>query len=1167
MPRRLSPWKALGALAFAFLLLDPGPVAAQDPLRWSQNLPGNSKPITLYADDVCSWVDQGNRVILLKGRAWVEQGFVHIHLKQGVVWVDEEQNRRTSIYHVDLYGEGDVTLEDGPKTLTGARALLELNTRGEIRVKSYRGKVVQTPALADPLFLRGVAMKHNLGQAGNPTRSAPQGSTEKPATAAPATAQSLEQRLSGYQSGVLPPPPPSPAQAVQRTVAVEPVPAGAPPGSPADPAPPAGPMSITPEQPGATGPPGLPPSNMQPGGPGPVPMSAPGSLFPGPTSAQPYPPPGPTFSPAQGPMTVPPPPTPVAPPAPATAPPPAKVAPPPPGNGPPRVLTIRPRYSQPFAPKADPLPDGYTAVVINTGIILTVSNADGKNGILDIEADRFVMWTKQNNTQDLLDKMRSPQGQESRSLEFYLAGNVEIRTRQGKDERLLRAAEVYYDVNRNVAIALQADLEIKQPFLADVLHVKAQEMQQLNAKLSHVIRAEVYSSKLPSDPGLKLVVSDGDLEEKEVPKKSIFGRQVISRATGQPEIDKQEIFTGRNAFLDLGVVSDLYAPLFYWPWFRADVRDPLGPLESLGFNYNRIFGFQFLSTFDVYDLLGIDRVVGTRWKLHVDYLTQRGPALGTDYDFAGKDLFDIPGHYAGNIKAYGIYDTGRDILGGNRGESIFNSPFDVRAIHHPWWRGRLSGIFNWLDLPEGFTVQARTFVLSDRNYMEQFFLNEYLNGPEEETSVYVKQQQGTWAWTALVEPRLRDWMTETEFLPKVDGYLLGQKWFGLFTYNVRGDATFAHLRPADQPPPDDRPPPFQFTQANVETGRFDIFQELSLPFTFGPFKLVPYATLDLTYYTQALDGSDRARFYGGGGIRGSIPFSRLYPDIQSELLNLDGIYHKIVISGNFYTAHSDTSFLRLPQLDALQDVNSNKALRDFYPLAPYVNPNGLLLATSPLFNPQLYAIRTLVDNRIDTLDSIEVFVLDVRQRWQTKRGYPGQEHIIDWMTLDVATWFYPRSQRDDFGETLGLITYDWAWNVGDRTSLFSTGLFEPIETGARAYSVGVSYNRPDRTTFVFSYRQIDPVNSKAILASATYAFSPKYAITATTLYDFGIHNYYFSTMLTRIGTDLQLNVGVSYNTLLNNFGFQLELVPNVVPANRRGAPGTGGIGSSLLSQR
>jgi len=822
---------------------------------------------------------------------------------------------------------------------------------------------------------------------------------------------------------------------------------------------------------------------------------------------------------------------------------------------------LRPRYSREIKWASETLPSGETETVINTGVILNVTDINEKNGILDIEADRVVLWTRGSNSKEMVDNMRSAQGQQFQDMQCYLAGNVEIRTRDKKEERVLRAAEVYYDVSRSVAVALQADLEIKQPLLADPMHVKAEELDQLNAKLSHAIHTEVFASKLPSDPGIKVVVADGDLEEKQVLKKSIFGRQVINRATGQPEIETQQIFTGRNAILDFGVASDFYVPLFYWPWFRADVRDPLGPLQSVGFNYNRIFGFEFLTTFDVFDLLGVDREPGTHWKLNVDYLTARGPALGTQYDAVSKEMFGIPGLYTTTINAYGIYDTGVDILGYNRGQMLLVSPGDDRFISHTPYRGRFSGMFNGQDLPEGFSIQARTYALSDRNFMEQYFPNEYYNGPEEETSLYVKQQQGIWAWTALAQTRIQDWMTETDYLPKVDGYLIGEKLFGLFTYNVRADATLAHLQPADLPPP------YSVTTRNIETGRFDLNQELSLPFTLGPFKLVPYATLDLADYTRDLADQERGRVYGGLGLRGSIPFSRLYPDIQSELLNLDGIYHKIVVSGNFYAAHSDTSFLLLPELDRLNDMNSDRALRDIHPWDPYLYPNGLLLATSPVYDPQRYAIRMLLDNRIDTLDSIEVLQLDVRQRWQTKRGFPGQEHIIDWMTLDVGASIFPQSERDDFGHTLGFITYDHAWNIGDRTAIFSSGLFEPFENGARAFNIGVSLNRPDRTNFTFSYRQIDPVDSKAVIAAVTYAFSAKYAATTTTLYDFGNKNFLFSATVSRIGTDLQLNVGVNYSTLVNTFGLQVEVIPNVVPANRRGVPGAGGLGSSLLGAR
>src|SRR5207249_10742844 len=141
-----------------------------------------------------------------------------------------------------------------------------------------------------------------------------------------------------------------------------------------------------------------------------------------------------------------------------------------------------------------------------------------------------------------------------------------------------------------------------------------------------------------------------------------------------------------------------------------------------------------------------------------------------------------------------------------------------------------------------------------------------------------------------------------------------------------------------------------------------------------------------------------------------------------------------------YLADTVTPFRQLPQLDRLNDDATDQALRDFRPVLPLYNTSfGAFQATSPLFDPQLYAIRRLVDTRVDTLDTIQVLQVDVRQRWQTKRGYPEQKHITDWMILDVSASYFPAENRDNFGSAFSFLEYQWAWNVGDRTSLVSTG--------------------------------------------------------------------------------------------------------------------------------
>src|SRR5262249_51102619 len=195
----------------------------------------------------------------------------------------------------------------------------------------------------------------------------------------------------------------------------------------------------------------------------PPPRGPPPPPWPGGASRPPPPTPAPPACPPPHPENQPPPVNPPGPPAPAPPVRPANPPPPPPqAEGPPRQITIVPRQAGQIHIQNFPKPDGESAVVVTGGVILTVRNLDDQVGLLDIEADRLVFWTR-GDSQQLFNNLRSPQGETGKSLEFYLAGNVEIRQQTDKENRLLRADEVYYNVARNVAYALRADLELKRP--------------------------------------------------------------------------------------------------------------------------------------------------------------------------------------------------------------------------------------------------------------------------------------------------------------------------------------------------------------------------------------------------------------------------------------------------------------------------------------------------------------------------------------------------------------------------------------------------------------------------------------------------------------------------------------------------------------------------------
>jgi hypothetical protein len=1077
------------AAAFAALALGQAP-SGQEILRQSFIKPGESRPIQLYADNVTTWPAGGKQIFLLTGHVWIGQATLNIRAGQAVVWVDEGGKKESGIYNLQVYGE-TFGLEDGKTNQSAKIGLVQLGTRGEVRIKSYVNKAVQKEASTDPLIVRAVAAVNAESQAANAARSATVSDT--------GLSTKLIASPPPVATGVPGPFPLNPIRPIEDP-GIQLAQATTPPQPVVTPVPPVGAPSVGPPPPVG---PVAPPLHTPSSGLTPVPA---GSMDAGP-----------------------------------------------------KKFTMRPRTgSEQIYGTNFKLPTGETAYLVNSGVILTVTDAVTNKVLLDIEGDRVVAWMK-GSPKDLFDNVQQPQNDAAKSgatktLEFYLSGHVEIRNQAKAETEIIRADEVYYDVNRNVAIAIRADLEIRQPTTPYPIHFKSEELQQLNPKLFLAKQAEIYSSTLPSDPGLKIQVREAKVEEFDTIKKSIFGVTVIDSKTGQPVQYQQHIFSGEG-----NVVRFEGVPIFAAPYLTANVERPLGPLDSVNVSYNKIFGAQFFTTWDMYELLGLQRPEGQRWKLFVDGMTARGPALGTQFEAAGgKDLFGITNKYEALLKVYGIWDRGLDILGGNRGQEILVNPFPQTfvPIEHPDLRGRIFGNLNVQELPLGFSVQAQIAALSDRNFLEQYYPTDFQTGPNQETFLYVKQQNNIWAWTVLAEANFQRWMTATDWLPKADGYILGMKLFDCLTYDVRASAGYGQLRPNTVVPN-----AYQVTEQRDNTGRFDVYQDISLPFTAGAFKIVPYLDLDLTEYTQDLNGESVGRVYGGGGVRASIPFSRLYPDVQSELFNLDGIFHKIVLSGNYFVAHSNVPFSRLPQLDQLNDNTTDQALRDIRPWQPLLNPSNAAFLASPVFNPQIYALRRLVDSAVDTLDSMQVMQLDLRQRWQTKRGFPGNEHVVDWMTLDVQASIYPNAQRDSFGTHFGDIEYDWVWNIGDRTALVSSGWFEPISHGPRVFDIGTYLGRVDRTSFYLGYRQIDPLNSRAVITSITYAFSAKYALTFGSNFDFGNNIQSNTLMISRIGTDVTVSLGLGYNSIVRTFGVQFEIVPNLIPSTSR-PPGAGAFGTT-----
>jgi len=1081
------------------------PLRADELLRLAPPTTPTNQTLRLMADNVATWQQAGQQVVAMQGNLLVDQGTTQFRATRGIAWIDLNTARTQRLTRVTLYVEGDVRLEQGTKQQVAPAVLVQLATYGDLAVKSKQGQP-QQQSLADTEFYQQ-AVKIAIPASEPKSEVVPAAFAQLPTPAVPTSNPSntmdlprveprpLPDEVAPMGPSLLPVPtrtanaPPT-AQPVQQPPPLDPIPSAPPPAGNPIPQMPQGPPVVLPTE--------IPPIGVQ--------------QLPIPEEARS------------------------------------------------RIIDYAPRFaSSPYQLKFLTLPSGEQAAVVTGGIILTVKFPKGE--IIDLETDRLVAWTRGANTQALFTGGSSTVGgpEDKRQIEFFLSGNVEIRyapaaradaqggdTKKPAEFKVLRAEKAYYDVTRNRAIAINGELEIKQPALTDTAYVKAEEIWQLSPEEFQATEADIFSSKLPSNPGLKLHLNKTTIIEREVPRRSPLGLPIVS-LTGTPAADTEieRIFTGRDVFVE---VADV--PIFYWPYLSGNVNDPLGPLQGVGFRQDQVYGTQLLATFDFFKLIGVEVPSNQRGRVFFDYLSERGPATGGLYNYFGNTMFGEPTVYNGSIRAYGIYDQGFDQLGGAREKEFVPSAF----------RGRVQArhIQDW----QKFQYQGQVAYLSDHNFLESYYKAEYDMEQNSETFGNLKYQDESLALSLLVQGNIgRTWVNETQWFPRGDAQWLGVSFFDLFTYNARANAGYADTVVPNIPP---NAPQLNTTDTQIGTTRLNLNQELSLPIQAGPVKVVPYGLVDLAYYSHDLQQEERGRFYGGGGVRASLPLSRLYPGVCSELFNLNGLNHKIVFGTNYFIAGTDVAASELPQLDRLNDDATDQAARDIRPEQVNLlgNSVGTFLQTSPIFNPQLYAIRRLVDNRTDTLDQIQVVQADIRQRWQTKRGFPGAEHIIDYISLDVSASLFPDSVRDNFGETVSFLEYQGAWNVGDRTTLLTSGWFDPFENGARYYSFGGQFSRPDNTQFFLGYRQIDPIESKAVTGAVTYIFSTKYMVTAQATYDFGVQKAQTNSLIfSRVGTDVRFNLGFNYDALIQNFGVTFELIPNILANSIRG----GGLGSLLNS--
>ncbi len=791
-----------------------------------------------------------------------------------------------------------------------------------------------------------------------------------------------------------------------------------------------------------------------------------------------------------------------------------------------------------------PSADGTRSVaVIDSGVNLIVDGLEAL-GTVDVAADRLVIWTTGARPDLSGQQMQSAET----PLEIYMEGNIVFR--QG--ERVIYAQRMYYDVTRRVGTVLNAEILTPAPDYQGLVRLKASVLRQLDEHRFVAHDGQLTSSRI-GEPRYRFQSNEIYFEDIQLPKLNPFtGAQEIDPETGQPAIEHQRLATAEGNKIYIGPV-----PVAYWPTLATDLTDPIYYLNSARFGTDNIFGTQVSAEWNAYQVFGIrNKPSGTKWSLNTDFFSERGPGGGMTFEYDRPDFFFFDGPSQGNFDAWFIYDTGLDDLGrGRRGltpEDEFRGKVDWQHRHR---------------LPSGWTLSAELGWISDRNFLEQYFEKQWDEEKDRTTGLELKRIVDNRSFSVLADVRLNDFFTQTQWLPKVDHYWLGESLFGdRITWFEHSQAAYAQFRSATAPTAPEEAalydplawetdPATGTFPVNTNGERFVTRQEIDLPFSLGPIKIVPYGLGELAHWGEDLTRDDVQRAYFQTGARASIPFWSVNPAVESQLFNLHGLAHKVVFDAEFAYADASENPDRLPLYDPLDDDAIEAFRRQFY----FTSFDGVPGGNVPLrFDERNYAFRSGLQSHVtspstEIADDLMTVRFGMNHRWQTKRGVPGNRRIVDYFVLDAnATWF-PREDRDNFGQPIGLVDYAARWHVGDRVTLLSDGAFDFFGDGLRVVNVGGILNRPSRGRIYLGFRAIDgPVQANVLTASLNYWMSPKWVSTlgaSVDLADTG--NIGQKLSLTRVGESALLRFGVNVDSGKDSVGVNVMLEPRFLPPSAR----------------
>ncbi|MCL2349132.1 MAG: hypothetical protein FWC50_12835 [Planctomycetaceae bacterium] len=826
-------------------------------------------------------------------------------------------------------------------------------------------------------------------------------------------------------------------------------------------------------------------------------------------------------------------------------------------------LSINSRSDTPMTFQWEHFPEiNQSRLIIEQGVMIVVSGLPRSpymmGDTIDISADRVIIWTA--NIKNLYDQMQQT-GQKlsvnNLDLELYLEGNVIFR----EGDRVIYADRMYYDVKNSVGKILNAEMITPVPQYDGVIRLKADTVQRTGFSTFTADNSLLTTSEMGT-PGYSLRSRNLQFEEKRIPViNTLTGEPILNPATGTQYEDRRRYVVSEQNVIEIGGV-----PVFYWPWLAFNAEQPVMYLKRAEYFHDDMFGHQARTRWDLYQLLNMrNHPEGTTLDLNLDYLTKRGLGHGIQFAYNRDSVFGIPSQTVGLADYWGIYDTGKDNLGLNRRSLEPETDYRYRAF----WQHKQYFQDDWLLgqwLGKGWLLTAELGTSSDRNFLPQYFEKEWKTFKDENTGLELRKiWENNQSLSLSADYSIDKFYTRTDSLPRLDHYTIGYSpfsnmigdtltWYehthvGLQSFNTTTSpedpndlAMFRYLpwetAPGSTLDPND--PNTKTLSATRET--FATRHEIDMPFQLGAVKCVPYLMGEFAHWGEARDGDSLDRLLGTAGFRADLPFWKVNPNYSSEILYVNGIAHKVNTGFDFSYTTVNKHYDKLIMYDQIDD-NSVEDFRRRYSVTTFGGTIPLL------YDERYYAIRSGLGNWVtspstEIADDLVLFRTYFNQTWQTKRGPTVQRRIVDWITLDTGVNFYPKKEQN-FGETVGLIDYDFKWHVGDRFSVLSSGLFDTFNSGQTILRLGGMLQRPERGSLYLGVDRLDgPFKRTYLNGSVAYNLSEKWAAEYSTSFDLDKgRNMGQNFALMRKGESFLVRLGANYDWSRDVWGVSFSVQP------------------------